>query len=79
MNCLQGFSYEESRNKHFEYCKDNETIRIEMPKKGSFVKFHAQWVCISECLFHACPQRMKATPLSLIFPPKNNPFSQSFS
>ena len=41
MNCLQGFSYEESRDKHFEYCKDcNETVRIEMPKRGSFVKFH---------------------------------------
>ena len=40
MNCLQGFSYEERRDKHFEYCKDNEAVRIEMPKKGSFVKFH---------------------------------------
>ena len=39
MNCLQGFQYEESRDKHFEYCKDNETVRIEMPKEGSLVKF----------------------------------------
>ena len=40
MNCLQGFLFEKSRDKHSEYCKDNEAIRIKMPKKGSFVKFH---------------------------------------
>ena len=40
MTCLQGFHSEESRNKYFEYCKDNETVRIEMPKRGSFLKFH---------------------------------------
>ena len=40
MNCLQGFQYEISRDKHFEYCIDNETVRIKMLKKGSFVKFH---------------------------------------
>ena len=40
INCLQGFSYEGSRDKHVEYCKDNEAVRIEMPKRGSFVKFH---------------------------------------
>ena len=40
LNCLQGFHSEESRDKHYEYCKDNEAVRIEMPKKGSFVEFH---------------------------------------
>ena len=40
MNCLQGFSLEKSRDKHYEYCKDNELVKIEMPKPGSFVKFH---------------------------------------
>ena len=40
LNCLQGFHSEESRDKHFEYCKDNEAVRIEMPKEGSFVEFH---------------------------------------
>ena len=40
MNCLQSFSLEESRDKHYEYCKDNEIVRIEMPKEGSFVEFH---------------------------------------
>ena len=23
-----------------KFCNDNETVRIEMPKKGSFVKFN---------------------------------------
>ena len=32
MNCLQGLDN--------EYCKDNETVRIEMPEEGSLVKFH---------------------------------------
>ena len=40
LNCLQGCSLEESRDKHYEYCKDNEAVRIEMPKEGSFVEFH---------------------------------------
>ena len=40
LNCLQGFSLEISRNKHYEYFKDNEAVRIEMPKEGSFVEFH---------------------------------------
>ena len=40
MNCLQGFSLEESRDQHCEYCKDNEAVRIEVPKEGSFVEFH---------------------------------------
>ena len=40
MNCLESFHSEESRNKHFKYCKDNKTVRIEIPEKGSFVKFH---------------------------------------
>ena len=40
LNCLQGFHSEESRDNHFEYCKDNEAVKIEMPKEGSFVEFH---------------------------------------
>ena len=36
LNCLQGFYSEEiSRDKHYEYCKNNEAVRIEMPKEGS--------------------------------------------
>ena len=40
LNCLQGFHSETSRDKHFEYCKDNEAVRTEMPKEGLFVEFH---------------------------------------
>ena len=40
LNCLQGFHSELSRDKHYEYCKDNEAVRIEMPKLGSFIEFH---------------------------------------
>ena len=40
LNCLQGFHLEESRDKHYEYCKDSEAVRIEIPKEGSFVEFH---------------------------------------
>ena len=40
LNCLQGFHSEKSRDNHFKYCKDNEAVRIEMPKEGSFVEFH---------------------------------------
>ena len=50
-NCLQGFSFESSRDEHYEFCKDNETIRIEIPKKGSVVLMSSMaWVksCYSE-------------------------------
>ena len=40
LNCLQGFHSEEGRDNHFEYCEDNEAVRIEMPEEGSFIKFH---------------------------------------
>ena len=36
MNCLQGFMQELSRDQHRVYCKDNESVRVEMPKQGSF-------------------------------------------
>ena len=34
MNCLQGFWEEKSKNEHVGYCKDNESVRIEMPHKA---------------------------------------------
>ena len=40
LNCLQGFHSELSRDKHYEYCKDSEALKIEMPKPGSLVEFH---------------------------------------
>ena len=39
MNCLQGFMQESSRDQHQIYCKDNESVRVEMPKQGSTVEF----------------------------------------
>ena len=33
INCLQGFSSEESKDERYTYCRDNEAVRVEMPKK----------------------------------------------
>ena len=38
-NCLQGFSIEASRDEHRVYCEDKETVRVEMPRKGSKIEF----------------------------------------
>ena len=32
-DCLQGFLLEKSRDQHQVYCKDNEAVRVEMPRK----------------------------------------------
>ena len=39
MNCLQGFTQELSRDQHQAYCKDNDSVRVEMPKQGSTIEF----------------------------------------
>ena len=39
MNCLQGFREECSRDEHIGYCKDNESVRIEMPHKKPIVQY----------------------------------------
>ena len=39
MNCLQGFKEEKSRNEHIGYCKDNESVRIEMPHKRPIIEY----------------------------------------
>ena len=39
MNCLQGFMQESSRDQHRVHCKDNASVRVEMPKQGSTVEF----------------------------------------
>ena len=38
-NCLQGFSLEKSRDQRQVYCKDNEAVRVEMPRKGKTIEF----------------------------------------
>ena len=37
--CLNPFWCEQSLNKHLEYCGNHEAVKIEMPKKGSILKF----------------------------------------
>ena len=44
-NCLQGFSTETSRDKHYYHCKDHEAVRIEVPK-NSIVEY-----CDGQCQF----------------------------
>ena len=39
MNCLQGFKEESSRNEHIGYCKNNESVRIEMPHKKPIIQY----------------------------------------
>ena len=38
-NCLHGFKTQESRDKHYNYCRSNESIRIEMPDKDPIVSY----------------------------------------
>ena len=38
-NCLPGFKLEESRHNHYEYCRSNESIRIEMPTRNPIVEY----------------------------------------
>ena len=40
INCLQGFHSQESRDRHFEFCSDNDAVKVEMPESGSVLKFH---------------------------------------
>ena len=39
LNCLNHFPNEEKSKIHEEYCLKNQTIKIEMPEKGSFISF----------------------------------------
>ena len=39
-NCLQGFTQESSRDEHYGYCIDNETITVEMPKVNLTIEFY---------------------------------------
>ena len=38
-NCLQGFSDIASRDNHYEYCRSNESVRIEMPTRNPIVSY----------------------------------------
>ena len=39
MNCLQEFQQDISRDKHSNYCLDNESVKVEMPRKKPIVEF----------------------------------------
>ena len=39
MNFSQGFTLELSRDGHYNYCINKETVRVEMPKLGFAVEF----------------------------------------
>ena len=38
-NCLQVFSDATSRDNHYEYCRSNESVRIEMPTRNPIVEY----------------------------------------
>ena len=38
-NCLQGFSDVTFRDNHYEYCRSNESVRIEMPTRNPIVSY----------------------------------------
>ncbi|XP_057293488.1 uncharacterized protein LOC130622101 [Hydractinia symbiolongicarpus] len=42
LNCLQGFQTVESRDNHYTYCKDNETVKITMPSEKE------KWLCYQD-------------------------------
>ena len=39
LRCLNPFGCQESLNKHQEYCSEYEAVKIEMPEKGTMLKF----------------------------------------
>ena len=39
LNCLNGFDEMEKLEKHKEYCDEEESIKINMPKENTFIKF----------------------------------------
>ncbi|XP_057311370.1 uncharacterized protein LOC130649159 isoform X1 [Hydractinia symbiolongicarpus] len=44
LNCLSGFPSERKRDEHFEYCKNNDAVNIQLPKEGSTLTFtHGQY------------------------------------
>ena len=38
-NCLNGFKTQESRYSYYEYCTQNEAVKIEMPEKNTTAKY----------------------------------------
>ena len=40
LNCFNTFSLEKSFKEHAEVCLTNDSVKIEMPKKGSYIEFN---------------------------------------
>ena len=38
-NCMLGYRSKEALSKHWPYCKEHGCVRVELPKKGTFLKF----------------------------------------
>ena len=39
LNCFNSFNKPESLNKHKEYCYNNDCLKLEMPKPGTYLRF----------------------------------------
>ena len=39
MNCLQGFNEESSRDKHIDYCINNEAVKVKMPHRNPIAQY----------------------------------------
>ena len=38
-NCLNGFTFEKTRDQHYIYCRSKDSVRVEMPTKNPIVKY----------------------------------------
>ena len=38
-NCMLGYRSKEALSKHWPYCKEHSCVRVELPEKGTFLKF----------------------------------------
>ena len=68
-NCLQGFWEECSRNEHIGYCKNNESVRIEMPHRRPIEYSDGQFQFKVPFIMYADFESI----LELISGPGNNP------
>ena len=53
-NCLQGYNSEEALSNNWTYCNEHSCVRIELPKKDSFMRFdHIERSMIVPFVVHA--------------------------
>ena len=74
MNCLQGFWEESSRDEHIGYCKNNESVHIEMRHKKPIIEYSdGQFQCKVPFIIYADFESI----LEPIQGPGNNPRKSS--